>query len=126
MLQIAGLMSHSFEIKNSSNTVGFIQIAATFCVFVFASLPVFFRFKLAHSTKVDTAKNIRDILYYCSYIIAGLLGFSAVAAIVLLSSFNGTDIAAAIVVVSIFRIIWSALLIYLYLKTKKAAGSCYI
>jgi hypothetical protein len=100
-------------------------IATTSCVFIVTSVPWILSINLSYYTKVDTATKLTRNLYYGLISLGVALTVSFVVAIVFLTSLAyQSEFAAVIVVVSIFRILWSALLSYCYWKTRRAAINC--
>jgi hypothetical protein len=124
MMQITLLMLPN-RTSYPSIAVGWLIIVVTACVFVFVSIPFLMSIRLAQSTKVETASKITKTLYYSLYLLVISLVGSTLLSIVYLSSLgNQSQLGSVIVIVTIFRILWSALLIYSYLGTKKAAVNC--
>jgi hypothetical protein len=100
-------------------------IATSSSLLILTSVPWVLGINLFYYTRVDTVTKLTQTLYYSFIFLVIGLAISFVVAIVFLASLGyQSELAPVIVVVSIFRILWSALLSYCYLKARKAAINC--
>ncbi len=123
-MQITPLMFPD-KIFQHNKPIEWILILTTSCVLIITSVPWILSVNLSYYTRIETATKIIRNLYYCQVGLGLALVVSFVVAIVFLASFGyQSELAPVIVVVSIFRILWSALLSYCYWTTRRAATNC--
>lgn len=124
MMQITPLMLPHRDFQPKI-IVEWILIATTSILLILTSVPWVLGINLSYYTRVETATNLTKALYYSFILLVLGLAVSFVVAIVFLASLGyESELAPVIVVVSIFRILWSALLSYCYLRARKAAINC--